>query len=76
MKPYGPSRSCERGEGSGSHVYAEKSTPGAGELGGDVSTSDGGSVTAVQDILLASMVCTGEMGGVFSNSDGGSDMEA
>ena len=76
LKSHGPTRSCERGEGLGSHVCAEKSTPGAGELGGDVSTSDGGSVTAVQDILIAPMVCTSEMGGVFSNPDGGSDMEA
>ena len=65
LKPHGPTRSCERGEGSGSHVCAEKSTPGAGKLGGDISTSDGGSVTAVQDILIAPMVCTSEMRGVF-----------
>ena len=75
MKTHGPTQSCERGEGSGSHVYAEKSTLGADELGGDVSISDGGTVTVVQDII-APMVCTSEMGGVLSYSDGGSDMEA
>ena len=74
LKSHGSTRSCERGEGSGSHVCVEKSTPSAGELGGDVLTSNGGSVTAVQEII-APMVCTGEMGGVLSNSDGGSDME-
>ena len=74
VKPLGPTRSCERGEGSGSHVCAEKSTPGAGELGGDGSTSDGVPVTAEKDI--APTICTGEMGRVFSYSDGDSDMEA
>ena len=43
-------------------------------MGGDVSTSDGGSVMVVQEIF-APMGCTGEMGGVLSNSDGGYDME-
>ena len=79
LKSQGLSRSCERGEGSGSHVCAEKSTLATGKMGGDLSTSNGGSDMAVQEVLevqefYAPMGCTGEMGGEFSISNGSSNM--
>ncbi|KAL0002319.1 hypothetical protein SO802_016100 [Lithocarpus litseifolius] len=73
LKSQGLSRSCERDEGPGSHVCAEKSTLGTGEMGGDFSTSDGDSYMAVQEVFVP-MGCTGEMGGDLSTSVGGSDM--
>ena len=72
LKSQGVSRSCERGEGSGSHVSAKKLTLGTGEMGGDLPTSDGGSDTAVQEVFVP-MGCTDEMGGVLLTSDGGPD---
>ena len=73
LKSQGLSRSCERGEGSGSHVCAEKSTLGTSKMGGDLSTSDGGSDMAMQEVF-APMGCTSEMGGDFSTSNGDSNM--
>ena len=56
----------------GSHVSAEKSMLGTGEMGGDLPTSDGGSDTAVQEDFVPTG-CTGEMGGALLTSDGGPD---
>ena len=72
LKSQGLSRSCERGEGSGSHVNAKKSMLGTGEMGGDLPTSDGGSDTAVQEVFVPTS-CTSEMGGALLTSDGGPD---
>lgn len=52
LKSQGLSRSCEQGEGLGSHVYAEKSTLGTSEMGGDLSTSNGGFEMLVQEVFV------------------------
>ena len=54
------SRSCERGEGSGLQLCVEKSKLGAGEMGGELPTPDGGSDT-VEQMGFVQMGGTGEM---------------
>jgi len=63
LKLQGLSRSCERGEGSGSLVSVEKSYIGFGEMGEEISTSNRGSDTAVQVGFVQKGVSS-EMGGV------------
>jgi len=56
LKTQGLSRSCERGEGSSSNDFTEKSmlvAPCTGKMGGDFSTSNEGSEMAVQTSFVS-----------------------